>query len=88
MFRISSTALHVLTMCMQYMWPSQSPNDLKALQAAATAMGSSTTWLPTFGCALLALGPAPDDQDVSYPLGQINLLLVALDDWKCKLHAR
>jgi hypothetical protein len=59
--------------------------DITALAAGITFMHSSqVTWLPEYGCALLALGPS----DIRAPLDHVTLLLVGLDDWEFKIHTR
>jgi hypothetical protein len=47
----------------------------------------SVSWLPDFGCAMLALEPADAQQALAQPLlGQLHLYLLGLDDWGFHLH--
>lgn len=58
---------------------------LKCLPAVSfMAHSSRITWLPRYGCALLALGA--DEESAGMGLGELNLHLVCLDNWEFRLH--
>jgi hypothetical protein len=54
------------------------------VSAVAFMKSCQVTWLPEYGCALLALGPS----DIRAPLDHVTLLLVGLDDWRFRVHTR
>lgn len=68
--------------------PMFTPAEAAALRkAAGTASSSAVTWLPAYGCAVLAIGMADPQQDMRCPLDQISLVVLGLDSWRWKLHA-
>jgi hypothetical protein len=69
-------------------FPQVSPEDLATLtKAAGTLSSSRIAWLPTFGCALLALQPLDAaGLDLQLLPGHLTLHLVCLDGWQFSMH--
>lgn len=71
------------------LWPGLSRGSLSALTAATQLLSSPSTlhWFAHFGCALVLL-PDPGSELDARPLqGQVQVLLVGLDEWTFSSHS-
>lgn len=68
--------------------PQLPPDHVRSLAKAAGILTSNwIDWLPSYGCALLALQPLDDaGLDLQLLPDHLALHLVCLDDWKFHMH--
>ncbi|KAF5833854.1 hypothetical protein DUNSADRAFT_9691 [Dunaliella salina] len=75
------------------LWPGLSADDLQALCNTVDVVSSPdfVEWLPSFGCAVLALGQLPPghggEMDFRPCLGEVSIFVVGLDNFEFAPHS-